>query len=49
MKFAHNNNSFTIVVLTSLNEAASNESFALRDFVLDVVRCPEKCDTCVYG
>jgi hypothetical protein len=49
MKFAHNNNSVTFVFSTSLNEAAANESFAIRDFIVDVVRCPEKCHTCEHG
>lgn len=46
LKFAHRNPTITIVILTNLNEAASNESWAIRDFTLYLEKCPKGCDTC---
>lgn len=34
---------------SNLNEAADNESWAIRDFELLLLKCPEKCDSCKSG
>lgn len=46
IKIAHTNPTLVIVLTSSLDEHADNESFGFKNFQLLIDRCPENCDAC---
>lgn len=44
--FPHNNPNMQILMTTTLNQAAADESWGIRDFYVFVEKCPAGCTIC---
>ena len=44
--FDHNQPTLIIIMSSTLNEKADNESWGIRDFELSIVKCPAGCSVC---
>lgn len=45
----HNAPTVVVAITSTLNEAAGNESWGIRDFTLDLKECPDSCKVCDWG
>ncbi|CAD8148344.1 unnamed protein product [Paramecium octaurelia] len=45
----HSSETLMIIITTNLNEAADTESWGIRDFKLELVKCPSGCQYCSDG
>lgn len=47
--FVHNFPTITVIMTSSLNEAADNESWGFREFQIALEGCPDGCSLCTAG
>lgn len=45
----HNAPTVVVAITSTLNEKATNESWGIRDFTLDIKECPDSCKVCEWS